>query len=310
MRFYSFLRDLRAEFDGQGNDLGGDTKETITPAEGYEDVQDEKAQEIIKKTLEEQEKNNDGSGDENEDNDNSLFAGKYKNREDLIKGIANIGNELPEYIINGMSDESLEKHYKELSKNKREEPKTKDDGSDRKYSEEDKQQEEQEEDKETVGKELWEEAESYFNENGGLSNDIYDKLEEKGIPSNIVDKYLDGLKAEQQIFTNEVYQLAGGREQYETIKNWAEDNISKAELDAISSMPREAMLSALEGIKARYEASNNTQSKRIEGNNNTSNTGSIYRTNDEYFKDVSDKRYSSDERFRKSVEDKFSRSKL
>ena len=55
--------------------------------------------------------------DEGDDGD-KLFANKYKSVDELRKGIENIGSDLPQYVIDGMSDEALEQHYTELNKAK------------------------------------------------------------------------------------------------------------------------------------------------------------------------------------------------
>ena len=46
--------------------------------------------------------------------DGELLAGKYKNTDELKKGIINLKSTLPEYVLNGMTDEALVQHYNEL----------------------------------------------------------------------------------------------------------------------------------------------------------------------------------------------------
>jgi hypothetical protein len=142
---------------------------------------------------------------------------------------------------------------------------------------------------------------------------MYDKFEELGIPSSVVDGYADNIYKEQTEFTNKVYELAGGQEEFVKIKDWAEDgNISQAELDAIGELPFDAMLGAMQGIKARYDQAigkNETNPKKITGNQKQT-SGSSYTSQEDYLKDVADKRYGQNRAYTEAVERKYSNSKF
>ena len=247
-------------------------------------------------------------GDDNEGEDR-VYANKYKSVEELKKGIENIGSTLPDYVINGMSDEALEKHYTELNKEF-----SKGNKEGRKHiekKEDDTKKESKSEDKpKEVSDELWKELDSTFTDTGNITSEQYDKLNKIGIPDGMVDRYLDGLKSKQVTFTKEVYAMAGGEEQYKEIKSWAEDNLPQEELEAISGMKDYSQIQlALRGVKAMYDASNGTQGNTIRGNGTTSSV-SGYRSEAEYFADVRDPRYNSDGRFRDKVRAKFAKSNL
>lgn len=265
----------------------------------------------------------DVNNDEEQDNgskeqkDTKLFANKYKTVDELKKGIKNIGSTLPDYIIEGMNDTALEKHYLDLQKEFS--------SKDRKFSRDNKEtkqeetkQEEEKDNKETketkdvkVSADLFNKAEQYFIENGGLSNELYDELEKAGIPSSIVDRHISMVQQEAIMFTKEVYSMAGGEQAYNDIKNWAENGgIDKDELDYISSIQdKTKLIGALKNIKARYDLANN-KTPRINGDNNTSNTSGSYKTQEEYLKDVSSSKYHTDELFRKTVDKKLANSKF
>jgi len=170
-----YFRILMEEANGEGNDL---------PGIQHEETLDDKAKEIINQMQgeEPQELNEDiklPSDEEDEINvpeeqEEVLFAGKYKSVDALKDGIKNIGSDLPDYIIDGMNDEALEKHYNELNKNF-----SSSDNKSRKFSE--KKEEVIEEDnadkKPVETKELWTELEDYFKNNSSISDDIYNKFE-------------------------------------------------------------------------------------------------------------------------------------
>lgn len=234
------------------------------------------------------------------------FADKYDTVEDLRKGIDSIGSDLPEYVLEGMSDEALEKHYQELQKDFHEEK------SGRKHAAKGEEGDEEppaDENKPAgVSEELWTELGTHFEENGNITEEHYEKLNKAGIPDDVIDRYIDSIQNEQVKFTQEIYDIAGGEEQYNTIKAWAEDNIPPEKLDAISRMDKNGMVLAMEGIKAKYDAANPSDGVRIMGNTNNTSAGS-YHSQADYIIDVSDKRYGSDKRYTKAVDDKFANSK-
>ena len=251
--------------------------------------------------------------DDKKDGD-TLFADKYKTVDELKAGIAGLKSTLPDYVIDGMSNEALEKHYVELRK---EFSGKQDDNKDRKFAKDEKpddKPDEKEVDKKQEISGLWKELELSFKSTGGISNDMYDKFEELGIPSEIVDGYTDNIYKEQVSFTNKVYEMSGGQEQYNEIKEWAESgNIHESELKAIESMGYDAMLSALSGIKARYDLAKSKDieqtPKRIVGETG-SNTGNSYTSQEQYLKDVADRRYGQNRAYTELVEKKFANSKF
>ena len=46
-------------------------------------------------------------------------------------------------------------------------------------------------------------------------------MEQKGIPRNVVDQYIEGQKALVTNVQNQVYNSVGGKEQYAEMVNWA-----------------------------------------------------------------------------------------
>lgn len=273
-----------------------------------EDTQDKDAQKIIDKITGE-------ASDEEEvdlpSNDNKLFAEKYETVEDLKNGIAGLKSSLPQYVIDGMSEAALEQHYVELRK---EFSGKKEDTRGRKFQEEEAVEKKEEEKTDSIKETdpaLWKTLETQFNTNGKISSEQYDKLEKMGIPSEIVDNYLDGLQGKRVSFTNSVYEIAGGQDGYAKIKEWAEDgNISQAEIDVMQKMPYDTILSMYKGVKARYDLANKQDSGRRIAGNTTTSSGSGYKSQSEYMSDVADKRYGQNRAYSEAVDKKFANSKF
>lgn len=291
-----------------------------------EETQDPMAQEILNNVLSGREEfeeadpdidlpsnEDDGDVDDNNQEENKLYANKYKSIDELKKGIKNIGSDLDDDILDGMSEDSLEKYYMKLNANKSKGNKKfaiddeakKDDDSDNKPSNKPKEAS-------AIPQELWTELDSTFAEKGGITQSQYEQLEKLGIPSTIVDNYLDGLVAKQQTRVNMIYEVAGGEEQFNTIKAWAENGgIDRDYIDSLGTMNDNQLKTALKLIKTQYEIENGKKSiSRVVGNKSTGSNNGAYRSMDEYMKDVNDKRYSYDDAFRRAVDRKLANSKL
>ena len=280
-------------------------------------TQDKDAQAIIDKlngngvpSIDDEEDNKNKLPSDVTEEENKLFADKYKNVDDLKKGITELKSTLPQYVIDGMSDSALEQHYVELRKNFS----GKKDATDktvRKFAEDEVVEEKVVEEKiveKVKSSELWNDLQTNFEATGKVTSEMYDKLEEMGIPSDVVDNYVDGIHSKQVAFTNSVYEIAGGQEQFAEIKAWAEDgNISDAELDALKNMSYEAIIGSYKGIKARYDLAKGTNGVRITGSTNT-NSGAGYLNQADYMKDVADRRYGQNRVYTESVDAKFSKS--
>lgn len=322
------FRTLFEEMNTDGADSGTNIE--------IDNTQDTKAQEIIDRIKAEEngedyesetndvelpsdKQTNEEDDEGGDDTGGNLYANKYATIDDLKKGIKNVGGDLPDYILNGMSDTALVQYYEE--KRKEFSSSSKDEKTDRKYSEnkEDNKSDDADEKGEDDKSEkidvniLYSDLESKLRVSHVITDEMYDEFEKAGVPSNIVDKFADTIVAEQATFTKNVYEIAGGEEEFAKVKAWAEDgNIPASQLKAMETMPYDQILLAMRGIKATYDAKVGTQNKpqRIEGKQTNNNIGNGYKSQDEYLADIKDKRYNTDARFRSAVEKKLQRSKF
>ena len=261
----------------------------------------------------EDEDNLDLPSDKGSEDDVELLAGKYSSVDELRKGIVNIGSNLPKYVIDGMSEEALEKHYEELSKTtKTEERKP------RKHSEKQEKNADDvaaaDKDKDgkplTVEPELWTELDSTFTKTGSITDEQYDKLNAAGIPDVMIDRYLDSVKAEQNAFTEKVYELSGGAEEFASIKEWAEDHQPDVVKMLNGMTDYNQILAVMKGVKVDYDASNSKSKPSILRGKPSSSKSGGYASESDYLADVNDIRYKKDSRFRDKVKAKLSKSNL
>ena len=78
-------------------------------------------------------------------------------------------------------------------------------------------------------------AQNEYARNGQLSATMYQQLEKVGYPRDVVDSYLAGQQALGAQYASEIMGLAGGKENYEKMIDWARSNLSKDEQQAFDS---------------------------------------------------------------------------
>lgn len=145
-----------------------------------------------------------------------------------------------------------------------------------------------------------------FAETGEISEKSYKALENKGIPRELIDAYVDGQRAVAEAQVSSVYQTVGGQQNYQQMVNWAAENLPPEEIDAfdalVESGNQASIQMAVRGLYARY-SSVAGQPRLIQGS--ASNSGSnAYRSLAELTTAMRDPRYKSDPAYRKDVEDR------
>ena len=165
----------------------------------------------------------------------------------------------------------------------------------------------------------------YFVENNGtLSDEMYNQLSEAGLPREAVNQYLQG--ARQQVgFTQEVElpvlnneevaevkAIAGGEEGYEQLMSWASDNMSEADsnnFDEIINLQNKAAAKfAVKALMGQYEDAVGRDSTLIQGKQSTPQE--TYRSMAEVVRDMNNPLYDSDEAYRDDVRRKLESSNI
>jgi len=152
-----------------------------------------------------------------------------------------------------------------------------------------------------------------FAEGGALSDDSYLKLEQAGIPRDVVDAYIEGQRALAEGVRNEVLATVGGEQSYADMVQWAATNMSKAEIDAfnrvVDGRDKGQVMLAVQGLKARYEAANGSNPKLINGST-TGDSGAVFRSTAELTAAMRDPRYRTDPAYRADVMQRLSGSNI
>ena len=152
-----------------------------------------------------------------------------------------------------------------------------------------------------------------FAKEGKLADNSYKSLEKAGIPKEYVDRFIAGQQAiaDQQSAT--VKNMVGGAEAYDSMCEWASNNLSETEKQAynaaVNSKDLEAVKLAVVGLKARYAQSTGSEPKLVEGKASPSGEQG-FASWAQVTQAMADPRYSKDPAYQAAVKTKISNSKL
>lgn len=159
----------------------------------------------------------------------------------------------------------------------------------------------------------FDELSNSFWENNGLSEEQYDLLEAAGIPSDIVDQFIDGQMAVKNQTQAAVFDAAGGEEGYAQMMNWATNTLSEREQDAynaaVNSGDMESVMLAVQGLNARFRSEYGDNPTLVQGQA-ADVTAGAFQSVAEITAAMSDPRYEKDPAYRSSVEAKLQRSSV
>ena len=155
-------------------------------------------------------------------------------------------------------------------------------------------------------------AEEYAKD-GKLADGSYKSLEKAGIPKEYVDRFIAGQQAiaDQQSAT--VKNLVGGTEAYDSMSEWAGQNLTETEKQAyntaVNSKDLEAVKLAVVGLKARYAQSTGSEPQLVEGKASPSGEQG-FASWAQVTQAMSDPRYAKDPAYQAEVKNKLANSKI
>ena len=164
----------------------------------------------------------------------------------------------------------------------------------------------------------------HFEENNGtLTDDMYSKLESTGLSKEIIDNYLEGVKgnlgmssqdASPVLSESEIKDLkniAGGERGYDQLMDWAGNNLTEQDAknydDVLATGNKAAISFAVKALMGQYEDANGRDSNIVTGKQSSTET---YRSMAEVVRDMNKPEYRTDEAFRDDVIRKLAQSNI
>lgn len=239
-------------------------------------------------------------GEKIQEEQEQLFAGKYKSAQELEKAYGELQKKLGE-----KGDEDSE------SAGDSEPTESKEDS-----------EETEETSQPSAAAELITSASNEFSEKGELTPETIAKFSSMS-SQELVEAYmqvqgqLPQASQEAEVadistaVVNEVKNAAGGETAYNNMVQWAGENLPTTSIEAFDSIINsgsvEAIKLAVSGLKAQYENSNGYEGTMLTGKAPT-NTKDVYRSQAELVAAMSDRRYDNDPAYRQDVIAKLERS--
>jgi len=160
-------------------------------------------------------------------------------------------------------------------------------------------------------------ASSEWYETGELSQETLEGLSQM-TSSELVEAYIES-QANQETAAvslsdkqvNSIKERVGGEEQYNTIVNWAGQNLDQESIDGFDSLIETGNVKAIEmavaGLQSMYEAQNGSEGRLITGKA-PSTAGDTFKSQAEVVAAMSDPRYERDPAYRNNIIEKLDRS--
>ena len=261
-------------------------------------------------------------GEELEQQQETLLAGKYKSAEELEKAYAELesklGSQTKEDVKESPETETksetvdVEKQYNE-------------DGSINMESVNDAYGEQLGSLFQSNGIDPWAISKHFHSNNGEITDQMYGQLESAGLSMAAIDAYLDGRAVQSGYMggddaedlsesdVNSIKNSVGGEAQYNQMTTWASQNLDPKVIEAFDSLLDSgnagAIQLAVNGLKSQYEEATGYEGRMLTGKAAKS-SGDAFRSQPELVAAMNDPRYENDPAYRQDVIEKLDRSDL
>ena len=113
---------------------------------------------------------------------------------------------------------------------------------------------------------------------------------------------------------NQIKNSAGGDQAYANIINWAKSNLPQEKITAFDEVVNtgsvQAIQLAVSGLKSEYDNANGVEGRMVTGKTAPNNSGDVFRSQQELVAAMNDPRYDRDPAYRQDVIEKLDRSDL
>jgi len=168
----------------------------------------------------------------------------------------------------------------------------------------------------------WEMNDHFYENDGTITEEMYDQLNEAGFSDETIDAYLGGLRNElgyddaasvlSESEISDIKDIAGGDEGYAEVVQWASENLPEEDVlafdEVINTANQAAVRFAVKALVGQYEDAVGRTPELVTGKQ--SSTGQAYRSMAEVVRDMNDPRYDNDDAYRMDVMRKLERSNI
>jgi hypothetical protein len=164
-------------------------------------------------------------------------------------------------------------------------------------------------------------ASTEYAENGKLSEEMMSKFSEMS-SQELVEAYMNiqanapEAVAEElsESEVNSIKNSVGGDQAYDNVMQWAGENLDPDQVDAFDNIIATGNSTAIQmmvnGLKAQYDSSNGYEGRMLSGKSANASSSDVFRSQAELVAAMSDSRYESDPAYRNDLLEKLDRSDL
>ena len=167
-------------------------------------------------------------------------------------------------------------------------------------------------------------TDEFYDNNGQISEETLNKFSSMSSKDLVkaymevqqLPEYQQAQQAPVEISESQVNQIknaAGGEAAYSNIINWAKSNLEAEQINAFDDVVNtgsvQAINLAVAGLKAQYDNANGVEGRMVTGKAPT-NSGDVFRSQQELVAAMNDPRYDRDPAYRQDVVEKLDRSNL
>lgn len=149
-----------------------------------------------------------------------------------------------------------------------------------------------------------------FASKGALTDESFAKLETYGLPKQIVEGYVEGLKAKAAADAAAVHGVVGGKEKFDAMVAWAGTSMTDADIGVLNEMFAKGgahAAAAARSLAASYTAANGSAPKLVDGEGGVVSQA-VYESMSQLMDDMRSDKYKFDPAFRARVAEKLARS--
>lgn len=145
---------------------------------------------------------------------------------------------------------------------------------------------------------------------GTVEEADYAPLVEAGLSRDMIDTYLEGIKAQETLHMNAAFALAGGEDNFKAASEWASRSMSDESLATYNRLLKAGEAKAgINLLMSEYQAARPSEGSFVESDGSSSASSDIFRSLAEMTAAINDPRYNKDSAFRDDVGAKIGRSK-
>lgn len=151
-----------------------------------------------------------------------------------------------------------------------------------------------------------------FASSGELGEESYAELETMGYPKEMVETYIKGMQSAQTADADAVMEVAGGKDGYEELTDWARNSLETNELELYNQMVgtgTDNAKMAVEWLQSKREAAEGSEPNLLSGKSQAPSKDE-FRSTAEVVAAMKDARYGKDSAYTADVEAKLGRSSV